>query len=342
MTPLRVCVVGAGFWANEMHLPAWQRIPDARVVSVVSAHEDTARATADRFGVARWSTDLDAELARDDVDVIDVVAPPDVHAPAVMAAARAGVHAICIKPLGRTVAEADLMLQAAGEHGTRLLYAENVPFIPAVQHATRLVESGEIGDVFRVKACEGIGAPHSDWFFDPARSGGGALLDMAVHSIEFCRHVVGSPVTSVYADAGTFVWGARTPAEDTAVVTLRFANGALGQCEDSWSLVGAMDSRFEIYGTRGRVLIDNLHRQPLQVVATDDSGRARWSFPLPVEGLVADGHLAMLSHFTDCLRVGAPSMSEGLVGRDVLEVVDAAYRSIRTGQRQTLERVEAA
>jgi predicted dehydrogenase len=325
-----ICLVGAGFWATSMHLPAFAMIDGAEVRCVVAATEASARKAAERFGVPRWSTDLAAAVAEPDIDVVDVVAPPFLHAEAVELAAAAGKDAICIKPLGRTVAEAQRMLDAVERAGTRLFYAENVPFIPAVREAKKLVDEGRIGRVFRVKACEGIGEPHSDWFFDPDRSGGGAVLDMAVHSIEFCRFFADSPVETVAAELGTFVWGDRTPAEDTAVLTLRFANGAIGQCEDSWSLTGAMDSRFEIVGTDGRIMIDNLHRQPLQVV----SGAGDWSFPLPIPGLVADGHLDMLTHFLAARRTGAPSRSEGSLGLDVLRVVEAALTAAETGQRQ--------
>jgi len=335
---VRVCVVGAGFWAGEMHLPAFDRIPEARVVRIVAATEESARRLAERFGVPRWGTDLAEAVADPEVDLVDVVAPPDVHLDAVLAAAAAGKHAICIKPLGRTVAEAERMLEAVARAGTRLFYAENVPFIPAVQEAKRLVDAGHIGEVFRVKANEGIGRPHSAWFLDPARSGGGAILDMAVHSLEFCRFFAGAAVSAVYADGGTYLWGAETDAEDTAVLTVRFENGVLGQCEDSWSLVGAMDSRFEVFGTEGRILIDNLHRQPIQVVSATGSaaGPAGWSFPMPVPGMVADGHLDMLGHFVDCVLTGAVSRSEGVVGRDVLRVVEAATRSMTTGSREAV------
>ncbi|MDX6253960.1 MAG: hypothetical protein QOJ11_294 [Frankiales bacterium] len=339
MTQLGVCVVGAGFWAENMHLPALQQIPGVTVTCVVAATETSARATAAKFGIARWSTDFRDAVAAPDVQVVDVVAPPFIHHDAVVAAAEAGKHAICIKPLGRTVTEAASMVDAADRAGTRLFYAENVPFIPAVQEARRLVSAGTIGEVYRVKACEGIGAPHADWFFDPVLSGGGALLDMAVHSIEFCRFFAGAPVASVYADAGTFVWADRTPAEDTAVLTLRFDNGVLGQCEDSWSLSGAMDSRFEVFGTEGRILIDNLHRQPIQVVGPAAREQAAgWTYPLPIPGLVADGHLAMLTHFVDCIRDGSGSLSEGRVGIDVLQVIESAHRSVATGRRQTVQR----
>jgi predicted dehydrogenase len=335
-----ICVIGAGFWATEMHLPAFERIEGAEVRCIVAATEASARAVAERFGIPRWSTDIASAVAAPDIAVVDIVAPPFVHAEAVRLAARARKDVICIKPLGRSVAEAEEMLDEAKLAGIRLFYAENVPFIPALQEAKRLVDSGHIGDVFRVKASEGIGEPHSDWFFDVEKSGGGAVLDMAVHSIEFCRFFAGSPVASVSAETGTFVWGDRTQAEDTAVITLRFENGAIGLCEDSWSLSGAMDSRFEIIGTRGRILIDNLHRQPLQVLSSTGSDAAPqgWSYPLPIPGLIADGHLDMLTHFLEARRTGKPSPSEGAVGLEVLRVVEAALAASETGTRQRLER----
>ncbi len=341
---LGVCLVGAGFWAQNMHVPAFDRIPNARVVRVVASTDASARWLAEHWSIPRWGTDLAEAVADPEVDVVDIVAPPDVHRDAVIAAARAGKHAICIKPLGRSVAEAEEMVAAVRAAGTRLLYAENVPFIPAVQEAKRLVDAGHIGRVFRVKANEGIGRPHSAWFFDPERSGGGAILDMAVHSLEFCRFFAESPVASVYADADTFVWGDETTAEDTAVLTLRFDNRVIGQCEDSWSLVGAMDSRFEVFGTEGRILIDNLHRQPLQVVSAtgSEAAPAGWSYPLPIPGMIADGHLDMLSHFVDCLLTGATSASEGEVGLEVLRVVEAATRSLTSGARERVRDGELA
>jgi predicted dehydrogenase len=340
--PIRVGVVGAGFWATEMHLPAFQKLSGVRVVGICAETKGSAERAAARFSIPFASDDYRALIERDDVDVIDIVAPNSLHAPVAIAAAAAGKHVVCIKPLALNLAEADEMIQAAVAAGVRLFYAENVPFIPAVQRMRNIVDSGGIGDLYRIKACEGIPGPHSDWFLDPARSGGGVLIDMAVHSVAFCRHFAGSAVETVYAEAGTFVHGARTNAEDTAVLTLRFADGAIGQCEDSWSLAGAMDSRFELYGTRGRILVDNLHRQPLQVIsetgyaAGSESVPGGWSFPLPISADIADGHVAMLDHFIACLRTGEESLSEAAFGREVLAVIEAAVMSARTGSRQTL------
>jgi predicted dehydrogenase len=333
-----VCVVGPGFWAREMHLPAFAAIPDVEVACVVGRNEAAARALAERFGAKRWSTDYREAVKADDVDVVDILAPNYLHAPVAIAAANAGKHVICIKPLATTLEEADAMIAAANKAGVRLLYAENVPFIPAVQEAKRVVESGAIGRIFRVKACEGIGRPHSAWHYDKARAGGGAMIDMAVHSIEFCRAFAAADFASVYAETGTFVWGAKLEAEDTAVMTLRFANGIIGQCEDSWSLAGAMDSRFEVFGTAGRILIDNLHRQPIQVVSGEAQSAVApgWSFPSPLPGAISDGHVAMLTHFIEAIRSGAPSKSEAAVGWNALAVIEAATASVASGHRETI------
>ncbi len=333
-----VCLVGPGFWAREMHLPALTNMPGVEVVSLVGRNEAATRALAEQFGVKRWSTDYNEATKAKDVDLVDILAPNYLHAPIAIAAAEAGKHVICIKPLATTLPDADAMMAAAKKAGTRLFYAENVPFIPAVQEAKKVVDRGAIGEVFRVKACEGIGQPHSAWHYEKNSVGGGAMIDMAVHSIEFCRAFAGAKFASVYADAGTFVWAKRLQAEDTAVMTLRFANGVIGQCEDSWSLAGAMDSRFEVFGTEGRILIDNLHRQPIQVVSGPNQSAVApgWSFPSPLPGAVSDGHAAMLEHFIEVLRTGAPSRSEAVVGWNALAVIKAAAASVASGCRQKI------
>jgi predicted dehydrogenase len=332
-----VAVVGPGFWADAMHLPAFREIDGAEVRAVVGRDPDRTRAVAERHGIPLAITDYARALADPAIDVVDILAPNYLHAELAIAAAEAGKHVICIKPLARDLAEADRMLAAAAAAGTRLLYAENVPFIPAVQQARRIVDSGEIGEVYRVKACEGISAPHAAWHYRPELVGGGVTIDMAVHSVEFCRYMADSPVRTVYAETGSFVHGERTPAEDTAVITLRFDSGAIGQCEDSWGLTGAMDSRFEVFGSEGRILIDNLHRQPLQVVGTTGG----WTYPLPIPGAIADGHVAMLAHFVACLRDGTPAASEGAAGRAALAVVEAAVRSTGSGRREGVARPAA-
>jgi predicted dehydrogenase len=322
MNELGIAVVGCGFWANDMHIPAFQRLLGARVVGVASRSEASARRTAERFGVPRWTTDYRELLDDPKVSVVDILTPNNLHAPIAIAAAENGKHILCIKPMALNLHEADCMIDAAAKAGVQLIYAENVPFIPALTRAKEIVAEGALGKVFRVKACEGIGMPHGPWFFDHAQTGGGAIIDMAVHSIAFCRWIAGAEADTVYAEAGTFVHEMKD--EDTAVLTLRFKNGIIGQTEDSWSLAAAMDSRFEIFGTKGRILVDNLHRQPMQVVSEEGysywggpkEGGKGWTYPLPLPGDIVDGQLAMLQHFVDCLRTGRPTRSTAADGRE--------------------------
>ena len=178
------------------------------------------------------------------------------------------------------------------------------------------------------------GQPQGDESFDPA------LLTITFGfgaSIFDSRFGLAEQRPAALVDMPHFK-GDKLEAEDTAVMTLRFENGVIGQCEDSWSLVGAMDSRFEVFGTEGRILIDNLHRQPIQVVSGPGQRAVPpgWSYPLPIPGAVADGHVAMLAHFVECLRTGAPSQSEAAVGWNALAVIEAAAASVKSGRRETV------
>jgi len=336
---LGVGLVGCGFWANEMHIPAFLKIAGVKVAGVASRSSESAEHTAKRFGLDFWTTDYRELIMRPDVDLVDILTPNHLHAPIAAEAAAHGKHVVCIKPLATTLNDADAMLSAADRAGTKVYYAENVPFIPSLVRAREIVREGGIGDVIRVKACEGIGGPHSAWFFDHDAAGGGAIIDMAVHGIAFCRWMAESEVRTVYAEAGSFVHFGRTGDEDTAVLTMRFENGVIGQSEDSWSLAGAMDSRFEVFGTRGRIVVDNLHRQPIQVQSEVgySAGEKGWSFPLPLSADINDGQLAMLEHFVRCAVEGEPCRSTGADGRRILAAVAAAYRSIRSGRAEEVE-----
>jgi predicted dehydrogenase len=340
MSELGIAVFGCGFWANEMHIPAFQRMPGVRVVGVASRTVESARQTAERFGVPYWTTDYRELLDNPAVQVVDILTPNNLHAPMSIAAAEHGKHILCIKPMALNLEEADRMIAAAREAGVQLLYAENVPFIPALTRAKEIIQEGALGKVFRVKACEGIGMPHGPWFFDHAQAGGGAIIDMAVHSISFCRWMAAAEAETVYAEAGTFMHSMQD--EDTAVLTIRFKNDVIGQTEDSWSLAGAMDSRFEVFGTKGRILVDNLHRQPLQVVSEEGyaywggpkEGGKGWTFPLALPGDINDGQLALLEHLIDSIRTSKPSRSGPEEGRAILAIVEAAYRSVRSGKAE--------
>jgi len=327
-----VGVVGTGFWARMTHLPAFSTLAGFRLQAVASGNPDNADAAARTFGIPAVYRDY-RELVRDpDVQVVDICTPNHLHAEIALAAFAEGKDVICIKPLATSVEDAYRMVNEADKRGRRLLYAENVPFIPALQKLKALIDAGQYGSLFRFKACEGIGSLHAPWFADPQKAGGGAIIDMAVHGMSFLQWMAqGRRAVRLYAEAGTFLQD--QPAEDTSVIVIRFEDGSIGQTEDSWSLAGGYDSRFEVFGTRGHALVDLLYSHPIRsVVGSSAEGGATASLLHPVDDhFVKDGHLAMMEHFRDCLTEGSACRSTGAEGFEIMQWVDAAYRSVRTG-----------
>ncbi|MBB6733451.1 Gfo/Idh/MocA family protein [Cohnella zeiphila] len=328
-----VGVVGTGFWARMTHLPAFRSIEGFELKAVTSGRPENAQRAAADFGIPAAHADY-RELVRDpDVAVVDICAPNDLHAEIALAAFAEGKDVICIKPLATNVRDAYRMVNEAEKRGRKLCYAENVPFIPALVRLKELIDGGLYGELFRYKACEGIGSLHASWFSDPERAGGGSIIDMAVHGLSFLQWMAGGrKAVKIHAEAGTFLH--RQQAEDTSVIVMRFEDGAIGQTEDGWSLAGGYDSRFEVFGTKGHALVDLLYSHPIRsVVGSSAEGGATASLLHPIDDhFVKDGHLNMMTHFRDCLTKGTPCRSSGAEGYEMMEWVDAAYRSVRTGE----------
>ena len=327
---IKIGMVGAGFWADLVQLPAFKQISGFELTAIASRGIESARSAAAKFGVPRIYKSY-RELVQDpDVEVVNICVPNILHKEVALAALREGKDVICIKPLAHNLAAAAEMVSAAAAAGRRLFYAENVPFIPALTRVKGMAESGLYGDIFRVKACEGIGRTHASWFTDPAQSGGGCIIDMAAHGLAFLRWMAGGarPIR-VSAEAGTFVH--EQSVEDTSVITVRFENGIIGQTEDSWSLTGGFDSRFEVFGTKGHALIDLLCGHPIRSAlgGAVEGGGSLLHYHAVDDHFVKDGHLAMFTHFRDCLIDNTPCRSDGADGLQVMELVDAAYRALQ-------------
>ena len=222
-------IIGSGFIA-DLHAHALRVVPEANLVAVASPTPGQGASASPRNAASPTPTrDYRELLARKDIQLVSLALPNDLHAEAAIAAARAGKHVVCEKPLCRTLAEADRMIAACKEAGVHLLYAEELLFAPKYVRAKKLVDEGALGKPFLVKQSEEHDGPHMPWFWDVERSGGGVLLDMGCHSIEFGRWVLGKPpVKSVYAQMGTYVHGDKTRGEDHSLVIIEFEGGGRG------------------------------------------------------------------------------------------------------------------
>jgi len=336
---VKVGIVGAGF-IGEMHAEALARVPNAEVVAIASPSTERGQALAGRFGIPRHFTDYREMLALDDLELVTVGVPNDLHAAVCIAAAEAGKHVVCEKPLCLTLAEADRIIAAGRAGNVKMMYAEELIFAPKYVRARQLVDEGALGDVFLVKQSEEHDGPHSPWFWDVNRSGGGVLLDMGCHSIAFCRWVMGNrPVVRVSATMGTFVHGGKTRGEDHAVCVLTFEGGGIGLCENSWAKGGGVDDRAEIYGSLGNTRADLLRGSSLTTYSESGYGYAvekaatttGWTFTMYEESWNY-GFPQEMQHFVDCVQQDAPPQVTAEDGRAVLEIVYAAYLSAGTGR----------
>jgi myo-inositol 2-dehydrogenase / D-chiro-inositol 1-dehydrogenase len=335
-----VGVIGAGFVA-DLHLTAFHEVGDARVVAI-AAPSERRLALARQHGIAETYASYHDLLARPDVDVVTLAMPNDLHARICIDAARSGKHVICEKPLAMTLKQADAMIEACRENGVLLMYAEQLCFAPKYVRAKTLVDEGAIGRLFLMKQSEKHFGPHSPWFWDVERSGGGVVLDMGCHAFQFFRWVAGDRrVASVQATMATLVHADKTAGEDHAFVILTFDDGTLAQCETSWAKRGGMDDRAELYGSDGLVVADLLMGSSLLTYSERGYGYAvekatltsGWSFAM-FEEAWNYGFPQEMAHFIDSVRSGRKPLVTGEDGRAVLEIVYTAYAS--AGQQRVI------
>ena len=344
MSKVKVGIVGSRFEAG-IHAASFQIMPEeAEVVAVASPTAGHAEDLARRYGIPRVFRDYRDMLAEPDIELVTITAPNALHRQMTCDAARAGKHVVCEKPMAMTLAEADEMIDACRRAGVLLLYAEELFFTPKYVKAREMADQGAFGKVHLVKQSEKHFGPHSAWFWDVERSGGGVWMDMGCHGIAFCYWFLGRPkIESVYCQMGAYVHRDKTAGEDEVIGILEFAGGALGVVENSWARRGGMDDRIEVYGDAG-VTYGNLHMgNALPTYSERGYGYAvekapstsGWSYPV-FEELWNYGFPQEMRHFARCVRGKDSPQATGQDGRVVLEALCAGYASAGRGSKVAL------
>lgn len=332
-----ICMLGTGLIADFYTMTLHGQRGRDRVVTAYSRTVARGSAFAARWDIPTSTTDLRHAVAHPDADVVVVALPNDLHEEAVSLAAAAGKAVLCTKPLGRTADEARRMVETVERAGVFAGYLEDLCYTPKTRKAIASVQAGAVGDVTWVRSREAHGGPHSAWFWDGARTGGGVIVDLGCHCIEIVRNFVGKdnrPV-EVLCQADTFVHPIDD--EDNALLLLRFASGAIGQIEVSWTFRGGMDLRDEVSGTRGTIWLNHFLRTGMEMfTAAGASGYVAekaetshgWLFPVGDE-VVELGYVDMFTDMFDALDRGETPAETFHDGYVVNAVIDAAYRSAR-------------
>lgn len=309
MRKLNVAMIGGGFM-GKAHAMAYSAMPmffwpapaiPVRKV-VVDVNQEMAETARDRFGFEEASADWRAVVARPDIDIIDICTPNNSHAEIAIAAAKAGKHIICEKPLARTGEESKTMLDAVQASGSIHMVAFNYRRTPAVALAKKLIEEGRIGDILNFRGTylqDWSADPDSplSWRFQKSVAGSGTVGDIGTHVVDFARYLVGE-IASVNALVKNHiptrpkqaegidklgVGGGDKNAErgpvdvdDEMLTMLKFANGAIGSIEATRNAYGRNNFlTFEIHGTKGSLAFNYERRDELQVMFADDVGDAR-------------------------------------------------------------------
>jgi predicted dehydrogenase len=237
------------------------------------------------------------------------------------------------------------MLRIVRDAGVFQAYLENVVFNAEMIRMREMIESGAIGRLTTFRAREGHSGPHAAHFWDAELAGGGALLDMGSHGAEAARYLFGKDVAvrEVFAWGATLVHGARTTGEDNAVMLVRFEDDRVATMDVSWSSRGGLENRFEAYGDAGRIVQDITStvlrafiERPAGYLGEKVDADTGWVFPVPDETHV-HGHDAMMQHVVEAFRSGTTPRETFHDGYVVNTIIDAAYRSMRTGRWEAVD-----
>ena len=344
---LRVGIIGSGNIARVRHIPAWNaQVEQARIVAVSDVVPEATAAAAklvqEGTGQApQVYEDYHALIRNDGVDAIDICLPHHLHADAILAAVAAGKHILCEKPMCISLTEADQIVDAVDRAGIVYMSGHDELFYPAIVAAKELLDREVIGTPYIIRSHEfpsgypaakvpgrpAEGTLMVGWRESRATMGGGVLIDKGYHPTYILLHLAGAEPVEVTAMTNTYV--AQMDGEDTALVLVKFANGAIGQIFTGEGFAfPTNDAKFHVIGERGEVygMRYDAYHKPRGFA--EPSHRA---FPPDPNGnqRVFD---ATIAHFVDSIATGRAPIQTHHHGRKVLEVIQAAYRSVETGQ----------
>jgi predicted dehydrogenase len=323
-----VGIIGAGEIAGA-HIRGYLKAAEhARVTAIADVAPARALRCAEPVGSPEVFADYRELIASPLVDAVDVCLPHHLHKDAIVAAAAAGKHILCEKPLCLTLEEAEAVRHAVASAGITLMCAHNQLFLPTVATARQMVRDGRLGKVYAARATDifalTIDADRIGWRARRATSGGGELIDTGYHPTYLLLHLIDSVPVKVVAILSRHRL-AILEGEDTANVLVEFGDGTVGTIATSWAYEppGGTE-RFSVAGESGSLWSD---------------GRALFYKPRGGEqvtvqppGAETDTFAAEVVDFIDCLRNGRRPLNTEVEGVNVLKVILGAYASAERGE----------
>lgn len=317
--PLRWGIIGCGNVAEFKGGPALYRAPGSELVAVMRRDLAAARDFAARHGARRAYGSVADLLADDEVDAVYIATPPALHAEQTLAAAAAGKHVLCEKPMALTVRECVAMVEACRKAGVMLSVAYYRRFWPLALRMKALLDAGDLGQVTMARVTiTGLYYPPADgsqpWRVRPEVSGGGLLADVGSHRIDLLIHLLGD-VVEVSALTSTITFDLAV--EDSASLILRFASRAQGVLACHWNVAAAVDD-LEVAGTGGRLLASPFDGGLLHTSLPAGAEQTQWPRPEIT-------HLPLVERFIAAVNGEGPNPLSGEEGMKTTAVLEAAY-----------------
>ncbi|TVY07994.1 Gfo/Idh/MocA family protein [Paenibacillus cremeus] len=322
---IHFAIIGFGE-VSQYHAKAIAELPGAKLAAVCDRNLDKRKKAEELYGAATYS-DYHEMLQRDDIDVVNILTASGTHAEIGIAAAKAGKHVITEKPIDICLDKADALIDACREAGVKLSCIFQHRFNPAVMEIKKAIREEKFGQL-------NFGAAHTKWYrpqeyYDQvawrgtwALDGGGAVMNQSIHYIDLLQYIMGD-VEEVFAYCATRAHE-RIEVEDLAVASVKFKSGALGMIEGNVSAYPGFYTRLDVYGEHGSAVIESNKMKEWKLKSGEgyDSGQ---------EQSPVNAHYYQLKDMMDAIKEDRQPFVSGAEARKSLEIVQAIYRSARTG-----------
>ncbi|MCU6790807.1 MULTISPECIES: inositol 2-dehydrogenase [Paenibacillus] len=329
MKKIRIGIIGAGR-IGKIHADNLLRLPETEIVAVSDLFAGPElQAWASERGIAIVTTDSNEVIANPEIDAIFICSSTDTHVPLIKQAAEAGKHIFCEKPVSMDIRQTEEALEAVRKAGVKLQIGFNRRFDHNFKRVREHVQGGLIGEPHIVKiTSRDPNPPHPDYI----KVSGGIFMDMMIHDFDMARFLSGSEVEEVHAIGNVLINPvfAEHGDVDTAIVTLRFANGALGVIDNSRQAVYGYDQRVEVFGSKGSTAASNDHPTTVEISTVDGITRDK-----PLHFFLERYNAAYVEEtqmFIDCIVNDKPLPVEGNDGLQAERIALAAKLSSQLGR----------
>jgi predicted dehydrogenase len=345
MPPIRFAIIGAGM-ISQLHARVIRDLEETELTAVYSRDLDRAKGITDTFS-GDPTTDLDALLARNDIDAVSICTASGEHATFGIPAAEAGKHVLVEKPIEIHLDKADTLIAACESHQVKLGVIFQLRFLDASLEVKRALDAGSLGNPVMADCYMKFYRPQeyysdSRWKGTQALDGGGALINQGIHGLDLLLHLAGD-IASVqaYTDVRAHE---NIEVEDTCVAAVKYANGALGVIQATTSIHPDFQQRIEIHGSEGTIILDGTEDVWIKHWETFKDGYREVEEPAPVEhsGAAAvleeggEAHARQIQDFVASIRENREPLVNGVEGRRSLAVVRAIYESAAQGKEITV------